>query len=94
MISVFVISVIFISIFTFILQIWGIICIFIFGAKIKTSDKILFLMPIFVPVKSIRKKIDGISNIHGLVIYLNIINCYKVAFLLNLLICIIFLLYK
>ncbi|MCR5288749.1 MAG: hypothetical protein K6E51_02010, partial [Treponema sp.] len=65
--SLFFISNAIILMFTFILQIWGIYCLFIFGKIILTLDKLFFFMPIFIPVKSIKMNINGTNNIHGLI---------------------------
>ena len=88
--SLFFISNIIILVFTFFLQIWGICCRFIFGRIIRTVDKILFIMPIFIPVKTIRKNVDGVINKRGLIVYLKTICVYKILFLLNLIICFLF----
>lgn len=94
MLTLFIISNVIIFIFTIILQIWGIYCIFIFGEIIRTVDKILFLMPLVIPVKSIRKNIMEINDYKGLSIFLKTVSAYKILLLADLIICCIFLFIK
>ncbi len=94
MLNLFIISNIIILIFTIILQIWGIYCIFRFGNIIKTIDKILFLIPFVIPVKSIKKNIISINNHKGLDIFLNAVSTYKILFLIDLIVCCLFIFIK
>lgn len=94
MVSIFVISNVIILIFTIVLQIWGIFCIFIFGKEIRTIDKILFFIPLVIPIKSIKKNIIRINDNKRLDIFLNTVFVYKIFFLINLIICCVFLFIK
>lgn len=91
---IFFISNIIILVFTFFLQIWGICCILIFRNIIRSLDKILFFMPICIPVKTIERNIEGTDNTQGLIVFLKVVGVYKIVFLINIILCIFFLLYK
>lgn len=80
----------FILMFTMVLQIWGICCIFIYKEILKIPDKILLIMPLIVPVKTLRRDVEVIKNKKGFVIYLKTVCMYKILFLLNLIICFLF----
>ena len=92
--SLFFISNIIILVFTFFLQIWGICCILIFRNIIRPLDKILFFMPICIPVKIIKRNIEGTNNTQGLIVFLKVVGVYKIVFLINIILCILFLLWK
>lgn len=94
MLSIFIISNVIILILTIVLQIWGICCIIVFGKIIRTIDKILFFVPLIIPIKSIKKNIMRIEEKKGLDIFLNMVFVYKILFLIDLIICCLFLFIK
>lgn len=94
MFSIFIISNVIILIFTIILQLWGIFCIFMFRKVIRTIDKILFLIPLVIPIKSIKKNTLEINDNKKLNIFLNTVFIYKILFLIDLIISCVFLFIK
>lgn len=86
----FFISNIFVLLCTFFLLLWGIYCIVKYKKMIRTVDKFLLIIPLLIPVNTIKKNISETENIHGLIVFLTVVNYYKIVFAIDILICIIF----
>ncbi|GEM_PF-5122723 len=75
------------------LHIVGIIYLIRFKDVINTVDKILLLIPIFVPVKSIRENIVDKKKFNSINKYLRFVSIYKVYFIIDMLITFAFFLF-
>ena len=93
MISIFIVSNIITLFSTVFLQLWGICCIFIYGKRIRNIDKILFLIPLVIPVKSFMTIIQN-ENDNKLRVFLKTVTFYKLLFFTDLIVSCLFVFMK